>query len=83
MEIITFMKQQSVLGIEYINIVDTAIKTQECTPTYANFDQSLSTWAWVLIGCGLTILLIIVIAIGIYCIYDKRRNNMKIGTNNK
>lgn len=73
---------ESVLAIEYINIVDTAIKTPACTPTnpnYANNDQTLPVWAWILICLG--ILLVIIIPIGIYCYYDKRRNSLKIGTN--
>lgn len=74
------MKNQSVLGIEYLNIVDTAIKSDECTPTYANHDQSLPTWGWILIGFAVVIV-VIGISIGIYCLYEKRRNNIKIGTN--
>lgn len=81
-EISAYIKNQSVLGIEYINMVDTAIKTPECTPANPDHtDQSLPVWAWVLIGCSLVILVIVVILIGYYCIYDKRRNNIKIGTN--
>ena len=79
-EISAFMKEQSVLGIEYINIVDTSIKTPECTPANPNYeDQSLALWAWILIA--LAILLVVVISIGIYCFFSKRRNNIKIGTN--
>lgn len=74
------MKQQSVLGIEYVNIVDTAIKTDECTPTYTNQKKSLPRWAWILIGCGIAAALI-AICTGIYCAYNKRRNNMTIGGN--
>lgn len=82
-EISAFIKEQSVLGIEYINIVDTAIKTQECTPANRNYtNQSLPVWAWILISCGVIILVTVVISMGYYyCIYDKRRNNIKIGTN--
>lgn len=84
-EITGFMKDQSVLGIEYINIVDTAIKTQECTPANPDYaDNSLPTWAWILIGFAVVIAIIAVISVGYYfCIYDKRRNNLNIGGTNK
>lgn len=84
-EITGFLKEKSVLGVEYINIVDTAIKTQECTPTHPDLvDQSFPTWAWILIGFAVVILIIIAISIGYYfCVYDKRRNNIKIGGTNK
>lgn len=84
-EITGFLKEQSVLGIEYINIVDTSVKTQECTPTNPDYvDQSLPTWAWILIGFAVVISIILVISMGYYfCVYDKRRNNIKIGGTNK
>lgn len=79
------MKKESVLGIEYVNIVDTAIKTPECTPANPDYvDQSLPTWAWILIGFAVVILIIIAISIGYYfCVYNKRRNNITIGGTNK
>lgn len=81
-EVNAFIREQSLLGIEYINLLDTAIKTPECTPANSNYDdKSLPVWAWVLIACALVLLLIIVISIGVYCLYDKRRKNLKIGTN--
>lgn len=84
-EISGFIQEKSVLGIEYINLVDTSIKTPECKPTNHDYvDQSLPTWAWILIGFAVIILIILAISIGYYfCIYDKRRNNIKIGGTNK
>lgn len=81
-EVNAFMKEQSVLGIEYLNVVDTAIKTQECAPANPNYaitDQSMPVWAWILIAIGLIAL--VAILIGIYCFYDKRRTHAPGGIN--
>lgn len=76
------MKEQSVLGIEYLNVVDTAIKSQECTPANPNYaiaDQSMPVWVWILIVIGFIAL--VGISIGIYCFYNKRRTHMQTNTN--
>lgn len=68
------MTLEGVLGIEYLNVLNSAYNTLECksSETDKSKDESMPTWGWILIACCVIITLVAVISLGIYCIRDKR-----------
>lgn len=68
------MTSMSVLGIEYVNVLNSAYNTVECKSSRMDIskDESVPTWGWIAIICCVVITLVAVISIGLYCILDKR-----------
>lgn len=71
------MTAGSVLGIEYLYLLNSAYNTLECSsPNLGSWsnEASVPVWCWILIACCVVITLIAIISVGFYCIVDKRRN---------
>ncbi|XP_031635914.1 uncharacterized protein LOC116348872 [Contarinia nasturtii] len=61
---------QSMLAIEYLYVLNSAINTKECRPPYK--PEPFLVW-WVIIAVSLGILCFILLSVGIYCIIDRRQ----------
>lgn len=91
-EILAFITDQNELAIEYLNILNSAIKTPECMnqlpptiptniPPGGTNSHPDQMWWWIVISICLGILLIIILFVGIYCLIDNRRNRSHDCTN--
>lgn len=74
------MTPQSLVAIEYIHILNTAIHTPECTrdtmvPTHPPpTKKPVDNFWWIALIVCLSILLISIILIGVYCIVKSFKN---------
>lgn len=62
---------ESILAIEYIYILNSAIRSPECQ----NTKPGPSILWWVIISVSLVLLLVIILAVGIYCILNNRKRH--------
>lgn len=67
---------ESILAIEYLDILNTANKSPECQGTPP---PSSIVW-WVVITVLLGLLLLVILAVGIYCIINNRRSQSNSST---